>query len=234
MSKHLLNSLKFSCGIVSIYCLSLAIVPTADAQTASPPPSLSNVTGVNVASPVVGPSLAPASISVSRGGVSNVGSTNVGGTVATGGINGSSGVTGDKSNQTFGRNRQAIVSNTQAVRSRLEAAQIASDSASARVSQLLAQSPSTPSTTPDNSKLSAVRFALKPMSSTEAGACGCNNPDVVVKPTDNSGAELAAAKEAQAQATEELAAAQAQARQLLAAAKAAEAEDRNAASNTIW
>ncbi len=232
MSKHLLGSLKFSGGILSIYCLSLAIVPTAHAQ------NISNATGFNISQAtgfsVAGfNSFAASSAAASRGNAGTAG-TGDAGTIATG----DSGSTGDKSNPTFGNNRQANIRSAQALQSRLDAAQVAYDSASARVSQLLASS-STPPTTPDNSKLSAVRFALKPMSSTEAGSCGCNNPDVAVKPVDSSGAELAArelaaAKAAQAQAATELADAQAQARQFLASAKAPEVAAQNTTFSPVW
>jgi hypothetical protein len=242
MSKHLLGSLKFSGGILSIYCLSLAIVPTASADT-----NLSNATGFNISnasgvniSNATGfainnfNSFAPGSAAASRGNGGSAGAGDAGDTIATGDGSG----TGDKSNPTFGRNRQANIRSAQALQSRLDAAQAAFDSASARVSQLLASS-STPSTTPDNPKLSAVRFALKPMNSTEAGECGCNNPDVAVKPADNGGAELAArelaaAKEAQAKAAIELADAQAQARQFLASAKAPQVESQNTTFSPLW
>ncbi len=229
MSKHLLGSLKFSGGILSIYCLTLAIVPTAHAQTNSSNSSgfnISNATGLSISS-----FAASSAASRRSGGSADAGDA---GTIAAG-----DGSTGDKSNPTFGTNRQANIRNAQALQSRLDAAQASYDSASARVAQLLASS-STPPPAPDNSKLSPVRFALKPMSATEAGSCGCNNPDVAVKPADSSGAELAArelaaAKEAQAKAATELADAQAQARQYLASAKrATEAPAQNTTFSPVW
>jgi hypothetical protein len=227
MSKHILNSLKFSGGILSIYCLSLAIVPTAYAQTNISNASgfnISNTTGVQVAS---FNSFAARSASAS----SADGGTGDAGTVATG--TGEPGSPGSKSDTLFGRNRQANIRNAQLLASRLDAAQASYDSASARVAQLEA-SASTPAATPDSPK-SAVRFALKP---SEPGNCGCNNPDVAAKPADN-GAELAArelatAKEAQAKAAQELADAKAQAGQYLASAKkAAEVAEQNTFS-PVW
>jgi hypothetical protein len=232
MSKHLLGSLKFSCGILSIYCLSLAIVPTAYAET-----NISNASGFNISQAsgfsVAGFNSYAASSAAASGNGGNGGTADAGGTIATG----DTGSTGDKSSTTFGTNRQANIRNAQALQSRLDAAQAASDSASARVAQLLAQSPTPPA--PDNAKLSAVRFALKPMNSQEAGECGCNNPDVAVKPADNSAAEsaareLAAAKEAQAKAATELADAQAQARQFLASAKAPQVASQNTTFSPVW
>jgi hypothetical protein len=237
MSKHILGSLKFSGGILSIYCLSLAIVPTANADT-----NISNAGGFNVSQ--------ASGFNVSQASGFNVASSNsyapssgsiVGGSDGNGGTasNGEAGGNGEiaaggKSNPIFGTNRQANIRNAQALQARLDAAQSASDSASARVAQLLAGSTTPP--TPDNSKLSAIRYALKP---TAPGDCGCNNPDVATKPADNkpadNSAELAAAKEAQAKAATELAEAQAQARQYLASAKrASEVSAQNTSFSPIW
>jgi hypothetical protein len=227
MSMHILNSLRFSGGILSIYCLSLAIVPIASADT-----NVSNASGFNV-SQASGlqvasfNSFAPASASVGGNGGTGTGDAGDAGTVATG----EPGSKGAKSNAIFGSNRQANIRNAQGLQARLDAAQSSYDSASARVAQLLANS-STPAATPDSPKLSAVRFALKP---SPEGDCGCNNPDVAaVKPVDNNAAELAArelaaAKDNQAKAATELADAQAQARQFLASAKAPQV-----AQNTVY
>jgi hypothetical protein len=231
MSKHVLGSLKFSGGILSLYCLSLAIVPTAYSQ------NISNATGGNV-SQASGfqsasfNSFAPASASIGAGGsggTASAGGTGDAGTVATGDTG-----TGAKSNTIFGTNRQANVRNAQALQSQLDAAQTSYDSASARVAQLLAASQTPPA--PDNAKSSAVRFALKP---SPEGSCGCNNPDVAVQPVDNSGAEaakeLAAAKDAQAQAQAALDDAKGRARLFLASAdKAPEASAQNSSFSPVW
>jgi hypothetical protein len=235
MSKHILDSLRFSGGILSIYCLSLAIVPIASAET-----NISNASGFNISN-TTGPQVASfnsfaassaSAAAAGNGGNGGTGGTGDGGTVATG----ETGGTGPKSNARFGPNRLANIRAAQGLQARLDAAQLAYDSASARVAQLLANS-STPTATPDNSKLSPVRFALKPMNSTEAGQCGCNNPDVAaVTPADNSAEvarELAAAKEAQAKAAQELAEAQAQARQFLESAKAPQVAQ-NTTFSPIW
>jgi hypothetical protein len=230
MSKHILGSLKFSGGILSIYCLSLAIVPTAYAADTN----VSNASGFNVSNAsgfAINSfnSFAPASFSIGAGGN--------GGTTATGDAGGVGDIAaGGKSNPIFGTNRQANIRNTQALQARLDAAQSAYDSASARVAQLLAASTTPPA--PDNSKLSAVRFARV---ATAPGECGCNNPDVATtKPADNSAAELAArelgvAKAAQAEAQAELEAAKTQARQYLASAqKASEVSAQNTTFSPIW
>jgi hypothetical protein len=233
MSKHLRSSLKFSCGILSIYCLSLAIVPTAYGQI--PAPNISTATGAIIASPTPPPiqSFAPASISISAGTTSGItpvsGASSIGG--AGTGVTGTGDVaTGAKSNETFGINPQANIRNAQALQSQLQAAQASYDSSSARLAQLLAASPTPPA--PDNSKLSAVRFARQVA---PEGSCGCENPDVVVKPVDNSGAELAAAKEAQAQAQAALDDAQSRARLFLASVdKAPAASAQNTSSSQVW
>ncbi len=242
MSKHVLGSLKFSGGILSIYCLGLAIVPTA---SAAPATNISNATGTNISN-ATGFSInnfnsfAPANASVSGGNGGTVATGDAGGTVATGDAGGTvatgdTGSKGAKSNTIFGINRQANIRAAQLLQSQLDAAQSSYDSASARVSQLLAAAP-TPATTPDNPKLSAVRFARL---ASQPGECGCNNPDVAVKPADNSAAELAAkelatAKEAQAKAATELAEAQAQARQFLASAKKAPQVSAQSTFSPVW
>jgi hypothetical protein len=239
MSKHILNSLRFSGGILSIYCLSLAIVPMASAAETN----MSQGTGAQTASfnqsqgtaaqTASFNSFAASSASASAAGKGGTGGE--GGTGGTGGTGGEGGA-GEKSNPRFSSNRQANIRAAQGLQARLDAAQSSYDSASARVAQLLASS-STPATTPDNPKLSPVRFALKPMNSTEAGECGCNNPDVAtVKPADNSAEvarELAVAKEAQAKAAQELADAQAQARQFLESAKSPQVAQ-NTTFSPVW
>jgi hypothetical protein len=226
MSMHILNSLRFSGGILSIYCLSLAIAPIASADT-----NISNASGFNI-SQATGVQVASFNSFAAKSASVSAGGTDEGGTVAIGDAGG----TGSKSSSRFGTNRQANIRAAQGLQSRLDTAQSAYDSASARVAQLLASS-STPPATPDSPKLSAVRFALKPMNSTEAGQCGCNNPDVAaVTPADNSAEvarELAAAKEAQAKAAQELADAQAQARQFLESAKAPQVAQ-NTTFSPVW
>jgi hypothetical protein len=231
MSKHILGSLKFSGGILSIYCLSLAIVPTAYADT-----NCSNCTGGNV-SQASGfqsasfNSFAPSSASVAGG------SGGSGGTASNGEAGGNGEIAaGGKSNPIFGTNRQANIRNAQALQARLDAAQSAYDSASARVAQLLAASTTPPA--PDSPKLSTVRFAR---AATAPGECGCNNPDVATtKPADNTAGELAAkelaaAKAAQAEAQIELDAAKTQAIQYLASAKrASEVSAQNTPYSPVW
>jgi hypothetical protein len=239
MSNHLPSFLKCSGGILSIYCLSLAIVPTASAADTN----VSQASGVQTASFIgsnfTGPqsaslnSFAPASTSIGAG--SDGGTTASGGTTATGDIATGDTGAGAKSNTFFGTNRQANIRNAQAIQARLDAAQSAYDSASARVAQLLAASTTPPA--PDNSKLSTVRFARL---ATAPGECGCNNPDVATKPADNSASELAAKELAAAQAAKteaatELDAAKTQARQYLASAKRAfEASAQNTSYSPVW
>jgi hypothetical protein len=225
MSNHLPSFLKCSGGILSIYCLSLAIIPTASAE-----PNVSQGSGVQTAS---FNSFAPASTSIGAGGS--------GGTTASGEPRGTGDIatgdtgTGAKSNTFFGTNRQANVRNAQALQARLDTAQSAYDNASARVAQLLAASTTPPA--PDNSKLSTVRFARL---ATAPGDCGCNNPDVATKPADNTASELAAkelaaAQAAQTEAATELDAAKTQARQYLASAKRAfESSAQNTPYSPVW
>jgi hypothetical protein len=241
MPKHILGSLKLSGGILSIYCLSLAIVPTAHAetnvstgggmQTASmnrPPAPLSiSIQPNSISNPPgnSGPGIAPA---VTPGGSPFVGrGSATPGSVATGNA-GDIATANEKGRTIFGTNPQANIRATQAIQARLDAAQSAVDSTSARLSQLLAASP-TPQAS-DNSKLSAIRYALKP---TAPGDCGCNNPDVTTKPADNS-AELAAAREAQSKAATELAEAQDQARQFLVSAQKVAEVSQNNAYSPVW
>jgi hypothetical protein len=235
MSNHLPNFIKCSGGILSIYCLSLAIVPTAYAGDTN----ISNGSGFNISN-ASGygvdsfNSFASSSFSISGGNGGNGGVT--GGTAGTGEAGGTlaTNETGSKANIVFGPNRLANIRGAQVLQSRLDAAQSVVDRASASVAKLIAASPTPP--TPDV-KLPAVRFARQV---TLPGECGCNNPDVATKPADNSAAELAArelaaAKEVQAKAATELAEIQAQTRLYLAAAKkASEVSAQNTTFSPIW
>jgi hypothetical protein len=211
MSKHVLDSLKFSGGILSIYCLSLAIVPTAYAGDTN----ISNASGAQVA--------------------------NFNSYSASSGESGGSGEgagAGGKSNPTSGGNRLATIRAAQGLQSKLDAAQTTYSSASNRLSQLLSAAPSSPPSTPTTT-LGAVRFSVKGggVKGEELTNCGCNNPDVAAtptKPNDNS-AEIAAAREAQAQAARELAEAQAQARQFLASTeKTPQVSAQKPAFSPVW
>ncbi len=212
MSNHLLGSLKFSGGILSLYCLSLAIVPTAHAQT-----NVSNSSGTNVSN-ASGFSIGS---NASGFGINNFNSfsqpdTSIGGSGS-----------GDKANDSNTANARAVINQAKAFQSNLDQAQAEFNAASSAYNAALSQSSSSTPPTSGGSAPEARRFTVKDggVKGEELANCGCANPDVVTTPTTPSqpenSAALAAARARKEKAAAELAQAQTQARQFLAEVKKA-------------
>jgi hypothetical protein len=149
MSKHILNPLKLAASIAGLFCLTLAIAPTASAET-----NISNGGGTNVSNGGGG--------NVSNGGGGNV-SNGGGGSVSTGG-GGSSNNGGGNPNG--GGYSADTISQAQSYFNALAAAQSNYEQAASRLAALEASQPKASS--------GPVRYGREPG---DMASCGCLNPD---------------------------------------------------------
>jgi hypothetical protein len=205
MSNHL-GSLKISGGILSIYCLSLVVMPTAHAQT-----NISNATGTT---------------SYSSGFVSNGRS----GAGAGQGAGGKSAETIAANTQAAIKAAQGFQTRLDTAQTTFTQASALVSQLSSTPS-----TPSTPTAQPGAVRFSVRSGGVLGESLANCGCKNPDVAVAPTKPDDNSAA-LAAAKEAEAKAATELAEAQAQARQFLAANKAntAAASTDNSTPSPLW
>jgi hypothetical protein len=198
MSRHLLNSLRFSGGIVGLCCLSLALAPIAQAGGTNPATN----SGANVSTST------GTTMPISSGSGSPSSPNKASNTTGSGNT-GNSGVDVKENGGTATTDRAAVIQSAQLLQTRLISAQKTYETASARVAELESQATATPA----SPQPAPVRFSIKQGQGSDVASCACNNPDVAGVPNRN--AELASAKQVQSIAAADLAQAQARSRQFL-------------------
>ncbi len=222
MSKYLISTLKISGTILGLYCLTLTIVPTANANPAT---NISNATGANISNATgsggctstkcpadsddTDPKFTFYNGSTSSGSTGTVtaGTGTTYNEASSSGIGGSrssnSGKTGSAAGNSSIGAGAATIALIQQFQSQLSTVQSAYESAAAKLAQVQSAQAAA-------SKSDPVRYAR-----VMAAECGCMNPTNASNMAD----ELATARAAEAKAAEDLVQAQAATRKFLADAK---------------
>jgi hypothetical protein len=215
MSKSILGSHKFSGGILSIYCLSLAIVPTAHARSVEDP--------VTPVTPVTNTS------GYTNNNFNAFSQPNTS-------VAGSGSGAGSKENEPNATSTLATIKAAQGFTALLDDKQTAFNASSAAYEEQLAQSSATPPA-PCGSKPDVARFTVRNvgLAGGEVANYGCPSSAVAATPTkpDNSAA-LAAARAAKEKAATELAQAQTQARQFLQSLQQDKVSAQNTRFSPLW